>query len=260
MKLFRNKFIIGILCILVALALGFVALPALQRTGGQIITVTAVRLKEPVSAGTRITADMLESVKTPQNLVLNGISDVSQAVGRYAKTDLYAGDYLTSAKTTTTQAGLTPFSAGVSKGKLVVSVALPSLASGVSGRLQPGDVVTVMSVPKGTASQTLGTGPESGEDAGGDKNPGGAIDPGLKNLEICMVAASDGSDANVQTNPGKDGKNTLPATVSFYVTEAQAKKLAGLEQTGTLQLAFVARGPEASKYLPDRVLTGTEAK
>lgn len=254
MKLLRNKFVIGILCILTALVLSFVALPTLLGVG-QKATVTAVRLKEPVSAGTRITTDMLETVKVPQNLVKNGISEPSQAVGRYAKTDLYVGDYLTNAKTSTTQAGQNPFSAGVSKGKLVVSVALPSLASGVSGRLLPGDVVTLMAIPKAAVNQSLGTEPESGESPESDV----VIDPDLKYLEICMVTASDGSDANVQAETGKDGKNTLPVTVSFYVTEAQAKKLAELNQASTIYLVFVARGEAASQYLPDRVLTGTEA-
>ena len=257
MKLLRNKFVIGILCILVALVLGFVALPALQGSG-QIITVTAVRLKDPVSAGTKLTADMLETVKAPQDPVKDGISNASQAVGKYAKADLYAGDYLTDAKITSTQADKSPFSVGVSKGILVVSLTLPSLASGVSGQLQPGDIVTVITVPKAVTNQVLGMEPESGEDAGGDKIPGVAIDPELKYLEVCLVTASDGSDARVQANPGKDDKNTLPFTVSFFVTEAQAKKLVALEQTSTIQLAFVARGEAASKYLPDRVLVGTE--
>jgi pilus assembly protein CpaB len=253
MKLLRNKFVIGILCILTALGLSFVALPALLGAG-QKAAVTAVRLKEPVSAGMRITTDMLETVKVPQNLVKNGIFEPSQAVGRYAKTDLYAGDYLTNAKTSTTQAGQNPFSAGISKGMLVVSVALPSLASGVSGRLLPGDVVTLMAIPKASINQSLGTEPESGEDT-----ESVVIDPDLKYLEICMVTASDGSDANVQPEPGKDGKNSLPATVSFYVTESQAKKLTELNQDSTIYLVFVARGEAASQYLPDRVLTGTEA-
>lgn len=75
-----------------------------------------------------------------------------------------------------------------------------------------------------------------------------------------MVTASDGSDANVQADPSKDDKNTLPATISFFVTESQAKKLAALDQTGAIQLVFVARGETASKYLADRVLVGTEVK
>lgn len=253
MKLFRNKFVIGVLCILVSLAFGFVALPKLQ-SSDQSYTATAVRLKVPVSAGTQITADMLETVKVPQNLIQNGISDTSLAIGRYAITGLYAGDYLTSAKTTTTQASLNPFSAGASKGKLVVSVALPSLAASVSGRLQPGDVVMVMVIPKASVNSLLGVEPESSGQV-----PSVKIDPDLKYLEICMVTASDGANADVQAEPGKDKKNTLPVTVSFYVTESQAKKLAELEQTSTIHLAFVARGEATSEYLPDRVLIGMEA-
>lgn len=253
MKFFRNKFIIGILCILTALGVSFVALPALMGAG-QKAAITAVRLKESVSAGTQITADMLEVLKVPQNLVKSGITDISQAVGRYATTDLYAGDYLTNGKVSTTQASRNSFSAGVSKGKLVVSIAIPSLASGVSGRLQPGDVITVMAVPKASA-QSLGMEPESGAESASSV----VVDPELKYLEVCMVTASDGSDANVQAEPGKDGKNTLPITVSFYVTESQAKKLAELDQSSTVHIVFVARGEAASKYLPDRVLAGTEA-
>jgi pilus assembly protein CpaB len=98
MKLLRSKFVIGILCILTALGLSLVALPALLGAG-QKAAVTAVRLKEPVSAGTRITTELLETAKVPQNLIKNSIPDTSQAIGRYAKTDLYAGDYLTNTKT-----------------------------------------------------------------------------------------------------------------------------------------------------------------
>ena len=252
MKLLRNKFVIGIFCILVALVLGFFVLPALQGSG-QIVSVAAVRLKASVSAGMQITADLLETMKVSQNLVPNGITDISQAVGKYAKADLYAGDYLTDAKLSGTPTGLSPFSAGMSKGKLVVSLTLPSFASGVSGQLQPGDIVTVIAVPKVVTSQMLGVEPESH-----NQDTPVIIDPELKYLEVCMVTASDGSDARVQPNPGKDEKNTLPVTVSFFVTETQAKKLAELEQTGTIQLAFVARSEAASDYLPGRVLDGTE--
>jgi hypothetical protein len=111
-----------------------------------------------------------------------------------------------------------------------------------------------MAIPKASVNQSLGTEPESGEAPESDV----VIDPDLKYLEICMVTASDGSDANVQAEHSKDGKNTLPATVSFYVTEAQAKKLAEMNQDSTIYLVFVARGEAVSQYLPDRVLTGTE--
>lgn len=253
MKLFRNRFLIGALCIIAALLLCFLALPALQ-VGSQSAYVNAVRMKQPVQAGTQITAEMLETVSIPEKIVDGGISDISSAVGKYVNVRLYAGDYLTVEKLSATLAEQDSFPAGTSKGKTVVSVTLPSLASGVSGRLLPGDVVTVIAVPKGTANQSLGV--EPGETPETATSGGAYVSPELEYIEVCMITANDGADAAVNAHPGEDKKNTLPVTVSFYATTEQAVKLAELEQHGTIHIAFVARGEAASEYLPERVLAG----
>ena len=163
MKLLRNKFVIGTLCIVLALLFAFVALPALTGSG-ENETVSVLRMKQPVSAGTQITAEMLEAVSVPEALVTDGIHDIASAVGQYAAADLYSGDYLTLQKLTTTLFEQSVFAAGEAKGKMVVSVTLPSLASGVSGRLLPGDIVTVIAIPQGTVNQTLGVDPENSDE------------------------------------------------------------------------------------------------
>lgn len=260
MKLLKNRFVIGILCIIAALLFSFVALPALQG-GSQSTYISVVRMKQPVEAGTQLTAEMLETVSVPEKLVAGGIRDNSSAVGRYAAANLYAGDYLTAEKLSATLAEQDSFPAGETKEKTVVSITLPSLASGVSGRLKPGDIVTVMAIPKGSVNQSLGVEPgETPETTASDAY----VCPELKYIEVCMITANDGADAVVNAHPGEEMKNTLPVTVSFYASEEQALKLAELEQQSTIHLAFVARGEAASKYLPDRVLTdgvtmGTEA-
>lgn len=246
MKLLKNRFVIGTLCIIAGLLFSFVALPALQG-GGQGAYTSAVRMKESVQAGTQITADMVEMVNVPEKLVASGISDTSSVVGRYANTGLYAGDYLTIAKLSATLAEQNSFSAGMQKGKTVVSVILPSLASGVSGRLLPGDIVTVMALPKSSVNQSLGVEPEST----GDSTSGATIYPELQYIEVCMVTTSDGADAKVNANPGEDEKNSLPVTVSFYADQEQALRLAELEQQGIIHLVFVARGEAAAQYIPD---------
>ena len=253
MRLLKNRFVIEILCIVMALVFSFVALPAIQGNT-QGVYVHAVRMKEPVQAGTQITADMLETLNVPDKLVEGGISDVASVTGRFAKTDLYAGDYLILAKTSATLEEQNSFSAGMQKSKLVVSVTLSTLASGVSGRLLPGDIVTIMALPKSSANKSLGVEPETSAENATDA----VIYPELQYVEVCMEAASDGTDADVKAEPSKDEKNTLPVTVSFYVNQQQALKLAELEQQGIIHLAFVARGADVSKYLSDRVLTGTE--
>jgi pilus assembly protein CpaB len=254
MKLLKNKFVIGTLCILLGLLFSFIALPALTGSS-ESETVSVLRMKHTVKAETQITADMVESVSVPGNLVQNGISEPAKAIGQYAATALYVGDYLTAEKLTATLAEQSLFSAVEAKSKTVLSVTLPSLASGVSGRLLPGDIVTVIAIPKGTVNQTLGVEPGEAPDTAVS---GAYIDPMLARLEVCMVTTSTGAEASVEAQPDEDTKNTLPVTVSFYATEEQALKLAELEQSGAIHLAFVARGNAVSDYVPDSVLVGTE--
>lgn len=245
MKLLKNKFLIGALCIAVALLLSFVALPALHG-GSQNTYVNTVRMKVAVQKGTQISADMVETVKIPEGLLQGSISDVSSVLGRYANTNFYTGDYLTAEKLSDTPAEMDVLAAGTSKGKLVVSITLPSLASGVSGQLLPGDVVTVMAVQSNTVN--LGLEPDITDTT---TISGALIYPELQYLEVCMVTTNDGSDAEVSSEPTDEEHNSLPTTVSFYVNETQALLLAELEQQGSIYLAFVARGQAAVAYIPD---------
>lgn len=256
MKLLRSKFTIGILCIIFALLLGFVALPALTGSGVSE-TVSVLRMKQTVNVGTQITTDMVEAISVPEALITNGIHDTESAVGKYVTAELFAGDYLTAEKLTATLSEQSVFAAGEAKGKMVVSITLPSLASGVSGRLLPGDIVAVIAIPQGTVNQTLGIEPESSVEK---TQPGAYIDPLLEYIEVCMVTTNDGTAASVKAQPEEDKNNTLPVTISFYVTEEQALKLAELEQSGSIHLAFVARGDVVSEYVKDSVVIGTEVE
>jgi len=253
MKFFKNRYVIGILCIIIALLIVFFAVPALQ-SSNQGKYVNAIRMKQSIEAGTQITAEMLETVKVPENLIDGSISDASSVVGKYAVTDLYSGDYLTAQKLSGSIENQSSFPAGTAKGKIVVSISLPTLASGVSGHLLPGDVVTVMALPKSSVTQSLGVEPETEE----TDLSGAVIYPELQYIEVCMVTASDGSDACVEAQPAKDVKNNLPVTVSFYATQEQALLLAELENESIIHLAFVARGQAVTRYIPDAVLTETE--
>jgi pilus assembly protein CpaB len=253
MKFLKNRFVIGALCIVAALLIAFFALPSLQN-GSQGAYVSAVRMKQPIEAGTQLVADMLETVSIPETLVEGSIKDISSAVGKYAVADLYTGDYLTVAKLSPTLVEQHSFPAGTALGKTIVSVTLPTLASGVSGHLLSGDVVTVIALPKGSVNQSLGVEPETEE---ADLS-GAVIYPELRYVEVCMVTASDGADASVETQPDEDTKNSLPVTVSFYATEQQALLLAELENQSIIHLTFVARGEDVTKYVPDAVLAETE--
>ena len=247
MKLFKNKIVIGVICIIAGLLLSFVALPALQGSNQETYS-NVVRMKETVQGGTQLNSDMVEVVKIPDDLIKGSINDIASVAGKYATTELYVGDYLTSEKLSSSPSNQNAFSAGTTKGKTVVSITLPSLASGVSGRLQPGDVVTVMALPKGAIDQSLGVEPDT---SGSEMDLGVIIYPELEYVEVCMVTASDGSDSDVKSSLNDDENNNLPIAVSFFVDESQALRLVELEEQGRIHLAFVARGKDTAKYIPD---------
>lgn len=266
MKILRNKFLIGLLCIAIGVTAGFVLLPRNQNA--DVETVQVVRLKQDVPVGTPLEKDMLEVVAVPAESAPNGASAALESfLSRYSSSRLYAGDILTAAKVRDTL--VDPVAAAAAKGKQLVSVTVPSLSAGVSGALQPGDVVSVMVTSKVTQfNANLGlptaTEPPESEDV---SQPGALISSvskesqtyipeELRYLEVCKVTSSDGTDALVNGQKDAEQPNRLPVTITFYATEEQALKLAEVEQTGELHVTFVARGDDADAFIPrsERVL------
>ena len=271
MKILRNKFLIGILCIVIGVTVGFVLLPKSQ--DADINMTKVVRLTQDVEAGTKLEEKMLEIAMIPAESVPDGASSALESfLNRYASSQLYEGDILTSAKVRDTL--VDPVAAAAAKGKQLVSVTVPSLSAGVSGTLQPGDVVSIMVTSKVTQfNQNLGlmTPVEDSEETS-DWQTGNSlissvtkesqtyIPEELRYLEVCKVSSSDGTDALVNGDKDKEEPNRLPVTITFYATEAQALKLAEVEQNGEIHVTFVARGDAADAYIPrdERVLVDIE--
>ena len=271
MKILRNKFLIGILCIVIGVTVGFVLLPKSQ--DADINMTKVVRLTQDVEAGTKLEEKMLEIATIPAESVPDGASSAIESfLNRYASSQLYEGDILTSAKVRDTL--VDPVAAAAAKGKQLVSVTVPSLSAGVSGTLQPGDVVSIMVTSKVTQfNQNLGlmTPVEDSEETS-DWQTGGSlissvtkesqtyIPEELRYLEVCKVSSSDGTDALVNGDKDKEEPNRLPVTITFYATEAQALKLAEVEQNSEIHVTFVARGDAADAYIPrdERVLVDIE--
>lgn len=282
MKFIRNKFIIGLMCIAIGITAGFVLLPKSQEA--EITMTRVVRLKQDIKAGTHLKQAMLETVAIPTTSVPGGAASAPESfLSRYAVTQLFAGDILTTSKVRDTL--VDPVAAGAAKGKQLVSVTVPSVSAGVSGTLKPGDVVAVMVTSKVTqTSQQLGLLASPGQyttvsaEEGGDEvqDEAGAGQPLLSSirgesqttipeilryLEVCKITASDGTDALVNAVKDPEQANRLPAAITFYATEEQALKLAEVEQNGEIHIALLARGDDADVFIPrsERVLVEEEA-
>lgn len=228
MKIFRNRTVIGVLCILLALIICFGVTPLFSRSASEKTEI--VRVTKDIKEGDEITAEMIQTVEVgAYNLPQNLMTDKKEVIGKYATADLVAGDYILSSKLSAVPAAENAYLYNLDGKKQAISVTIKSFATGLSGKLESGDIVTVIVADYQGKGET-------------------AIPPELQYVEVISVTASSGYDAN--TGEVVDEKE-LPSTVTLLVTTEQAKVLAELEQDSELHLALVYRGtPEnAAKFI-----------
>ena len=228
MSIFKNRTVIGVICILLALVICFGITPLFNQSISQKAEI--VRVTKDIKEGDEITAEMVQTVEVgAYNLPQNLMTDKKEVVGKYATADLVAGDYILSSKLSAVPAAENAYLYNLDGTKQAISVTIKSFATGLSGKLESGDIVTVIVADYQGKGET-------------------AIPPELQYVEVISVTASSGYDAN--TGEVVDEKE-LPSTVTLLVTTEQAKVLAELEQDSELHLALVYRGtPEnAAKFI-----------
>ena len=220
----KNRTVIGAICIAVSLAICFCITPLFNQAASQKAQI--VRVAKDVKAGEVITSDMVAVVEVGgYNLPEDVIKQKETAVGKYAVADLSAGDYILPAKLSDAPAAENAYLYNLDGTKQAVSVTIKSFANGLSGKLQSGDIVSVMVADYAGSGKTI-------------------TPPELQYVEIISVTASSGYDAN--TGEASDEDKELPSTVTFLASPEQAKVLAELELDSKLHLALVFRGDELS--------------
>ena len=220
MKIFRNRTVIGVLCILLALVICFGVTPLFSRSASEKAEI--VRVTADIKEGDEITAEMVQTVEVGAYNLPSGImTEKDEVVGKYAAADLKVGDYILASKLSNEPAAENAYLYNLDGTKQAISVTIKSFATGLSGKLESGDIVSVLVADYKGMGETV-------------------IPPELQYVEVISVTASSGYDAN--TGEAVGDEKELPSTVTLLVTTEQAKVLAGLEQESELHLALVYRG------------------
>lgn len=233
MNFLKNRTVIGVICIVLALIICFAVTPLFNQELAQKTEI--VRVVKDVRLGDEITADMVKTVEVGgYNLPENVVRNLDTVVGKYASADLATGDYIIASKVADEPAAENAYLYNLDGSKQAISVSVKSLAVGLSGKLQSGDVVSVIAPDYRKQGATV-------------------IPPELQYLEVIAVTATSGYDANTgtQTADGEDQEKELPGTVTLLATPEQTKLLAELEADGKLHMALVYRGSKenAAKFV-----------
>ena len=224
----KNRTVIGIICMILAIATTFLVAPIVTRLSTD--TVSVPRLSANVTRGAKITESCIEVVSVKKDTLPGGvITDAKNIVGLYASTNLFAGDYLSTAKLSFNSNTADDAFSSLNGNKFAMSFTIDSFAAGLSGKLQNGDIISLVVV---------------------DKNSGKSMMPGeFKYVKVITTTTGGGVDQDkIVTN--EDGSYTPPSTVTLLVNATQSKLLAEYEET-TINCVLVYRGSEenAQKFL-----------
>ena len=223
MNILKNRTVLGILCILISLGICFGITPLFNNAVSEKTTI--VRVKSNIATGDEITADMLETVEIGgYNLPQNVVKNTDTIIGTFALADFYKGDYILNSKISDTMQAENAYLYNLDGTKQAISVSIQNFANGLSGKLESGDIVSVISANYKGLGQTI-------------------IPQELNYVEVISVTADSGSDANTdEDHYSEDEEKELPSTVTLLVTEEQSKILAELESDGEIHIALVYRG------------------
>ena len=226
-KAMGNRTVIGIICLAVALIMCFGIAPLVNTISNGRATV--VRMINTLPQGSYITSHDIEVVEVGSHNLPDGVlTKAEEVVGTYCTTDLYKGDYLFPQKVTTDERSATDILGGLDGEKKVISVTIDSFAQGLSGKLETGDIVSVIVY--------------------NSKEGRAYTPPELHYLKVVTSTTSKGIDKADVTD------NTQPITVTFVTNKEQAELLALLEQTASIHFALEYRGDAATaqKYLDEQ--------
>lgn len=227
----KNRTFIGIILIIAAIGLCFGISPLFN----QILSskTKIIRLKQDIPQGVQITSTMLEAVEVGSlNLPTNIQNDPQKIIGKYSVTAMFAGDSFTDAKLTDTIDTSDTLLRKLKENETAMSVTIKSLANGLSGKLQQGDIIQIVSVDEDDVSR---------------------IYEELQYVEVLSTTSENGSDDTYNDNEvnansnNSDNEQPLYATVTLILQDrSQALRLAECENT-SLHAIFVTRGNEEYK-------------
>lgn len=226
----KNRTLIGIVLIIIAIGLCFGISPLFNVLLAQKTTV--IRLSTDIPQGAQITPQMLEAVEVGTlNIPEETLVNPEQIVGKYTVAAMFKGDTFTAAKLSDTIDTSDSLLRQLAPGETAMSVTIRSLANGLSGKLQQGDIIQIVSVDEDDTAQVYEE---------------------LQYVEVLATTADNGSDDiyradEVNAIEDEDGEQSVYATVTVILQDRlQALRLAECENT-SLHAVFVCRGDDELK-------------
>jgi len=232
----KNRTIIGIICIGVALVLSFAIAPLVNKFADSRVDI--VRITRDITQGHKLTADDIEIVTIGSfGMPADVITDKDAVIGKYAACDLKKTDFLLPSKVSDNADSASDIFMNLDGSQVAMSITIPSFAGGLSGKLTNGDIVRLIAYTDADG-ESLAVVPEA-----------------LQFVRVITSTTAAGLDKD-ELIQNEDGIYELPTTVTLLVNPLQATLLTEYENNSKLHAVLVSRGNEkqATKMLAEQAV------
>ncbi len=214
-QLSKNKNVVGVACIGFAIALTIINISGKGSSVGS--QTKAIITKGEISAGDKITESMIEEIRIQGDMPKNVITSKDDVLGKYANINISENDIITEEKLSIEAIYGSAYLENLEEDERAISISLETLAIGLSGKLESGDIVSIISI---------------------DEKGNSTIFEELQYVELISVSDNNGYDLSGGDNTSD--KN-VGSTTTLLVNEEQAKLLASLEAKGQIHVSLVYR-------------------
>lgn len=154
MKFLKNRTVLGVICIALALIICFAITPLFNASKSS--TMKIVRVKSDLKIGQEITSKDIEVVEVgAYNMPSEVMQKSEDVVGKYASAEMIKGEYVLAAKISDYPASENAYLYNLTGEKRAISITIPSFAGGLSGKLISGDIVSVIAVDYKEKGETV---------------------------------------------------------------------------------------------------------
>jgi pilus assembly protein CpaB len=218
-----------------SLVVSLIFIPTFNK--GMEAKVEVIRVSANIEKGERITESMLETALVGAfNMTTEVVKLKENVIGKYLIADLHKGDFILSTKLSNDPLISHRYLHKLAEDERAVSMSIKSFATGLSGKLEPGDIVSVLVANFRGSSSSYS--PKE-----------------LRFIEVLAVTADSGWDIDKYREGdvfGEDRK--LPHGVTLKASKKQAKLLVEIEANAHAHFVLVYRGSEenAKKLLDEQ--------
>ena len=227
---FHSRMFYGIISIVLSLVIAFIVVPTVtSSTNGK---ETIIRVKKDIAKGAKIKETDIEVVEVGSyNLPSNIAKTTEDVVDKYAMADLFTKDHILA-----TKISFNPISTDINlnnipSGKVAMSITVRTLASGLSDKLQPGDIIRLYHYLDRTYEYEE-----------------------LQSVQVLSVTDDKGLNIDQTKELLEEEEKQQSATITILLDPYQAKLVTTLENEGVIHVALITRGNEiaAKKLLQEQ--------